>query len=84
MSDLEFDVLDELYFVSSYAELKASTEMEDTDLKPILIKMFTKGWLRCYDKPEIELETNAVDLEVEFRNYYYLASKECLKAHNNN
>lgn len=84
MSDLEFDVLDELYFVSSFLELKNSTELDDEDLKPTLMKMHAKGWLRCYDDPDEELEQDAVDLEVRFRNYYYLASKEGLKAHNTN
>jgi len=84
MSDLEFDVLDELYFVSSFSELKKSTEMDDQDLKPTLIKIHSKGWLRCFESPDDEIEPDNVDLEVQFRNYYYLASKEGLKAHNNN
>ena len=66
MSDLEFDVLDDL------------------DIKPILIKIYNKGWLKCFSEPEVELDASSIDLEVHFRNYSYLASKEGLKAHNKN
>ena len=84
MSDLEFDVLDELYFVTHHDELLASTDLDDSDLKPILIKIYNKGWLKCYSEPDEELDPSLVDLEVNFRNYFYLASKEGLKAHNKN
>jgi hypothetical protein len=82
MSDLEFDVLDELYFLIHYKDLLSVTGLADEDLKPILIKLLKKDWLRCYSEPDIELNQEAIDLEIRFRNYYYLASKEGLKAHN--
>ncbi|MEQ6119280.1 transporter [Reichenbachiella sp. MALMAid0571] len=84
MSDLEFDVLDELYFVIHYTELLKSTDLEDSDLKPILMKIYNKGWIKCFSEPDVELDSSSVDLEVNFRNYFYLASKEGLKAHNKN
>lgn len=83
MSDLEYEVLDELYFLIHFKELMEAMGLEDSDLKPVLIKLLRKGWLRCYSEPDVELNDNEVDLEVSFRNYYYLASKEGLKAHNN-
>lgn len=82
MSDLEFDVLDELYFVVSYTDVLSGTGLEDMELKPILVKLFRKGWIRCYEEPDQEVVENEVDLEVKFRSYYYLASKEGLMAHN--
>ncbi|MFY0651907.1 MAG: hypothetical protein JXQ96_07735 [Cyclobacteriaceae bacterium] len=84
MSDLEFDVLDELYFVIHYKDLSQVTQLDDEDLKPLLTKMYSKGWLRCYNEPDEELEGESVDIEVNYRNYYYLASKEGLKMHNKN
>jgi len=84
MSDLEYDVLDELYFLIHFKELLSVMGLDDTDLKHILAKLLRKGWLRCYTEPEIELIEKDIDLEIGFRNYYYLASKEGLKAHNNN
>lgn len=81
MSDLEFDILDELYFLIHYSELKESLNLSDEDLKPILAKMVRKNWLRCYTEPDVELDASSIDIEINFRNYYYLASKEGLKAH---
>lgn len=82
MSDLEYDVLDELYFLTHFNELSKATGLDDEDLKPIMIKLLKKDWLRCYNKPEEELsDQQDIDLELKFRNYYYLASKEGLKAH---
>ena len=82
MSDLEFDVLDELYFVVHFTELVKATELDESELKPLLIKLYNKGWLRCYSEPDEELDNSSVDLEVNYHKYYYLASKEGLKAHN--
>jgi len=81
MSDLEFDILDELYFLVHYNDLKGTLGLSDEDLKPILAKMVRKNWLRCYDEPDVELDASNIDIEINFRNYYYLASKEGLKAH---
>ncbi|MEP2023155.1 MAG: hypothetical protein ABJH98_06105 [Reichenbachiella sp.] len=81
MSDLEFDILDELYFLIHYNDLKETLGLSDEDLKPILAKMVKKNWLRCYDEPDVELDAASIDIEINFRKYYYLASKEGLKAH---
>lgn len=83
MSDLEFEVLDELYFVTHFRELLKSTGLEDNELKPVLIKLYKKDWIRCFTEPDEEIDQKDIDLEVRFRNYYYLASKEGLMAHNN-
>lgn len=84
MSDLEFDVLDELYFVIQYHELVETVGLDDDDLKPLLVKLLNKGWLRCFSEPDQELDPESIDLEINYRKYYYLASKEGLKAHNKN
>ena len=81
MSDLEYDILDELYFVIHFKELISHFGLTDDEIKPILVKLFKKRWIRCYIEPDEELDPNEVDLEIKFRDYYYLASKEGLKAH---
>jgi hypothetical protein len=83
MSDLEYDILDELYFLVHYKELKDVLGMDDEDMKPTLTKLVNKTWLRCYESPERELPVEEVDMEINFRNYFYLASKEGMKAHTN-
>ncbi len=84
MSDLEYDVLDELYFLIHFKELIEVIGLSDDEIKPIMFKLLRKGWLRCYSEPDHELFDQEIDLETKFRDYYYLASKEGLKAHNNN
>lgn len=84
MSDLEYDILDELYFLIHFSELIEKLGLSDGEVKPLLIKMNRKGWLRVYLEPDSEVPETDLDLEVKFRNYYYLASKEGLKAHNQN
>ncbi len=81
MSELEYDILDELYFLIHFKELISQFGLSDDEMKPILIKLFRKGWIRCYSDPDNELDPKEVDMEVKFRDYYYLASKEGLKAH---
>ncbi|MEQ9424011.1 MAG: transporter [Cyclobacteriaceae bacterium] len=82
MSDLEFDVLDELYFIKSMDELVETTQLEPKELRPVLTKMFEKGWLRCYLEPSEEVPQEEVDLELNYLKYFYLASKAALQAHN--
>lgn len=82
MSDLEFDVLDELYFVQSFKDLLQLTELEENELKPVLEKLLAKGWIRCFKDITEEVAKSELDFELEFRKYYYLASKEGLLAHN--
>ncbi|MEQ9300594.1 MAG: transporter [Cyclobacteriaceae bacterium] len=84
MSDLEYDVLDELYFVQSFAALMETTDLEEKELRPILLKLLNKGWIRCYSTVSDEVSAEELDFELEFRNYFYLASKAGLLAHNSN
>ena len=82
MTDKEFEVLDELYFVTHFKELNKATELDQEDLKAILDSLWQKGWLRCYSGVDNELDEDNIDLENQFDKYHYLASKEGLMAHN--
>ena len=82
MSDLEYDVLDELYFVQSYTQLRDTLRWDDLMLKTTLESLLRKDWIRCYSSPTVELLGNEIDLETRFNSYYYLASKTGLFAHN--
>lgn len=83
MSDLEYDILDELYFLTHYPELKSNLGLDDEDMKPTLVKLLNKSWVSCYDSPDSKLEEETVDMEIDFRKYYYLATKAGMKAHTN-
>ena len=84
MSDLEFDVLDELYFVHSFEELMELTDLEEGELKPVLQKLLNKGWIKCLENVNDEVTEEEMDFELQYRRYYYLATKSGLMAHNTN
>jgi hypothetical protein len=82
MSDLEFDVLDELYFVTHFNELKNATNLSVESLKSTLTELYHKGWLKVYESVAAEISDKQVNMDHNFQNYFYLASKEGLLAHN--
>lgn len=82
MTEGEFVVLDELYFVQSFAELRESTGLETTALKEVLAGLLAKGWIRCLSSRGGEAAADIQTLPEAFQDYYYLASKAGLLAHN--
>ena len=82
MTDEEFDIIDELYFVTAYADLKQATDLSDDQLKTHLIHMARQGWVRVYKTVDEESELDQLNFENDFRSYYYLASKKGLFEHN--
>lgn len=82
MTEGEFVVLDELYFVQSFAELRESTRLEEAKLKDVLAGMLDKGWIRCLPSRGGEAAADVPSLPEAFQDFYYLASKAGLLAHN--
>ncbi|MGI9543090.1 MAG: hypothetical protein ACR2MX_07505 [Cyclobacteriaceae bacterium] len=82
MTDTEYDILDELYFVISFGDLQDALGMEGKLLKPELEKLVEKKWVKCFSSVSNELAEEAVDFERNYQNYHYLASKEGLLKHN--
>jgi hypothetical protein len=82
MTDLEFDIMDELYFITDFQELKKNFSREESELVNILYALIQKGWVKCLEKEtDRELETCA-NFHTEYQKYNYLASKAGLLAHN--
>lgn len=84
MTELEYNVLDELYFLQSYSYIANTLDLTDEDLKRTLLRLLKKGWIRCYTSPTDELGSDKLYIESEYRNYHYLATKAGLLAHNSN
>ncbi len=82
MTDDEFDVLDELYFVQSFHELVDLTGKEGENLRKILSDLFEKGWIRIFKEVDEEVPIDEIDLNHRAEEYIFLASKEGLMAHN--
>ena len=81
LTDAEYDILDELYFVTPYETLRVETGYDEGDLKSNLIRLVEEGLVKVYLSMDEEAE-DSVDMEKLFRSYYYLASKKGLFAHN--
>ncbi len=82
MTDREFDVLDELYFIQSYSDLSSAIGLEDEILILTLTSLFDKGWIRVYHDIDLEVNSKEVNIKEHAIKYFYLASKEGLLAHN--
>ena len=82
MTELEYDIIDEIYFVQSFDNLLSSLDLDPETLKRMLKSMFIKGWIRCYINPSEEIFQWDLDLDSDYGQYLYTASKAALLAHN--
>lgn len=84
MTSIEFDVLDELYFLQSYMYLINTLKIDDKILHKTLLMLIKKGWVICYSSPTVEVKFEKRKFEKGYKNYHYLATKAGLLAHNSN
>lgn len=82
MTDHEFDVLDELYFIQSFPGLVRLTELPEPQLRMILLELLEKEWIKCCFPADKEIPYNRAQFDRDFQNYYYIATKAGLLAHN--
>ena len=80
MSDDEFDLLDELYFVQPYSVLQEALGWEDKHLLDTLGMLKEKGWIKCFTTPDQEC-FDAINLYEVGTVLLYLATKKGLMAH---
>lgn len=82
MTDLQFEILDELYFVISFDEIKSKLDMDESILLEELQKLVEKEWVKCFKKNiDLSFEEISKDL-LDYKSYQFLASKKGLFAHN--
>lgn len=81
MTDNEFDILDELYFVQSYNDLKKALGWDDKQLVDTLEGLVKKGWVKCFDGTDSEEVVEQPQLADHYSNYRYLATKAGLLKH---
>jgi hypothetical protein len=81
MTDNEFDLLDELYFVQPFSYLKETLGWEDHRLLVTLNSLHSKGYIKCLFAPDDEV-FGMVDFEAKGKDLFYLATKKGLMEHN--
>ena len=82
MTDPEFEVLDELYFVKSYNDLAISLDMEENEVREVLNSLLNKGWIKIFYPIDEELTFDQLQFNLNYKNYHYIATKAGLLAHN--
>ena len=82
MSEVEYDIMDQLYFVTSFGDVKDLSGLDAPLIAGVLWKFISNGWVKCFDGPEKEVELTEDDFKTNFAKYHYLASKQGLLAHN--
>ena len=75
MEELEYLIVDELYFVVTFDELLRKTGLPQDMLGTELINLVKKGWVKLVDiKTDSEIEDHSL-LERDFKKYNYLFFK---------
>ncbi|AYA36807.1 hypothetical protein D3Y59_06900 [Hymenobacter oligotrophus] len=83
MTDAEFDILDELYFVSSFHDLQQRTSFSPNELEQHLRGMLEQGLIRCFwPDPDTELAYEPSLFGAVRQDCFFLATKEGLLQHN--
>jgi hypothetical protein len=82
MTEAEYEIMDQLYFVTSFEDVKNLSGADETVISVVLWKFIKNGWVKCFDGPEEEVELTDDDFKTNFTKYHYLASKQGLLAHN--
>lgn len=81
MTDGEFDLLDELYFVQPFGYLHESLGWTERMLLETLQSAYNKGYIKCLYSPDEEV-FESFDMFEKGRNLYFLATKKGLMEHN--
>lgn len=85
MTENEFDILDELYFVTSYADLRSTLPLDEPALNEGLKNLLDKGYIKIlYPDPDTEHDYSENDFSLHCREYFFLATKAGLVVHNSN
>lgn len=84
MNDVQFDILDSLYFVEPYAYILEEVSHPPAVVKDELRQMIDKGWVQVmrFDEEKGDyLRTSIYDAD-QMEDYAFLATKEGLLRHN--
>lgn len=81
MSETEFELLDELYFVQHYSYIKEALKWEDDRILDTLKSLHDQGLIKCLRSPDEEI-FGTVNFMEEGDSLFYLATKKGLMVHN--
>ena len=83
MTEIETDILDELYFVTAFKTLSKTLTLEPEILCEALQVLVQQGYVKClFPVPDTEIEFDPEHFKANFQSYFFLATKAGLLAHN--
>jgi hypothetical protein len=82
VTDEEFELLDSLYFISSFDAIKSELRWQELVLKERLIELIKKGWVKCLETSSDHEIEDMTKFDLNYKNWNYLVTKEGLFAHN--
>jgi hypothetical protein len=81
MTDEEFDLLDELYFVQHFDYLKETMGWAEDLLLTTLDSLYKKSYIKCLKGPDNEI-FDIESIRDQGKEMFFLATKKGLMAHN--
>lgn len=83
MTAIQDDILDELYFVTSFSDLAKNLNLPAETLGLELQKLLALEFVKCfYPDPDSEILPNPETFMKDCQHYFFLATKKGLLAHN--
>lgn len=83
MSNNEFDILDELYFVTSFPDLRSTLSLSDQELCDALQSLIRQGYVRIlYPDQDTEHDYDEATFSQHCQDFFFLATKAGLVVHN--
>lgn len=83
MTEIEFEIIDELYFVTAYRQIREALFLTEEELCKSLKELVTRGYVKCfYPDPDTEIEYNESAFGKNCHQYFFLATKAGLIVHN--
>ncbi|KAA3437913.1 hypothetical protein [Rufibacter hautae] len=83
MTDQEFNIIDELYFVTSFEALLQELRMPDPELREALRGLISMNYIKClFPDQDTEVPFDPEHFAREGHHYFFLATKEGLLTHN--
>ncbi|WP_296620825.1 hypothetical protein [Marivirga sp.] len=82
MNEQEIDLLDELYFVQSFKDVKSALDWKDEDVQKHLYSLNQKEYIKMLINHDEEYDGNKELNSIPWNDLYFLATKKGLLEHN--
>ncbi|HAR20795.1 MAG TPA: hypothetical protein DCR46_09030 [Cytophagales bacterium] len=82
MNDVEYDILDELYFIKTLAQLRNTFQNSNLDLEEEIWSLIAKKWVKALDESDTEILLSKEEYLKNCENLRFNATKTGLLVHN--